>query len=283
MRWCVLESAIYIVATPIGNLSDITLRALEVLTNVDVIAAEDTRHTRKLLDHHGISTRMASLHEHNEAARAASMLEKIAAGGSLALVSDAGTPLISDPGHVLVSLANELGLKVVPIPGPSAVISALSVCGVPCGRFIFEGFLPAKKKAKTDVLMTYEYEKKAVVFYESPHRILDTLEIMYEVFGDRVVGVARELTKRFETVRRDKLSSILEWIRADTNQQRGEFVLVLHGSDAAVLSASDAEKEKLLARLLLELPPKKASAVVADILGGGKKEIYNLALKLKSK
>ncbi|MFT5718795.1 MAG: 16S rRNA (cytidine1402-2'-O)-methyltransferase [Oleiphilaceae bacterium] len=283
MRLCVLESAIYIVATPIGNLSDITLRALEVLTQVDVIAAEDTRHTRKLLDHHGISTRMASLHEHNEAERAAAMLEKIAVGGSLALVSDAGTPLISDPGHVLVSLAHELGVKVVTIPGPSAVISALSVCGVPCGRFVFEGFLPAKKKAKTDVLMSYEYEKKAVVFYESPHRILDTLETMYEVFGDRVVGVARELTKRFETVRRDKLSEIVDWVRADLNQQKGEFVLVLHGSDAAVLSASDAEKEKLLARLLLELPPKKASAVVADLLGGAKKEIYNLALKLKEK
>lgn len=277
-----MESAIYIVATPIGNLSDITLRALEVLTNVDVIAAEDTRHTRKLLEHHGVSTRMASLHEHNEADRAASMLEKIAAGGSMALVSDAGTPLISDPGHVLVSLANELGLKVVPIPGPSAVTSALSVCGVPCGRFIFEGFLPAKKKAKTDVLLSYETEKKAVVFYESPHRILDTLEVMYDVFGDRVVGVARELTKRFETVKKDTLSSILEWVKADANQQKGEFVLVLQGSDSAELSASDAEKEKLLTRLLVELPPKKASAVVADILGGAKKDIYNLALKLKN-
>ena len=270
-----MESAIYIVATPIGNLSDITLRALEVLTGVDVIAAEDTRHTRKLLEHHGISTRMASLHEHNEAERAAVMLEKVSAGSSLALVSDAGTPLISDPGHVLVSLANELGVKVVPIPGPSAVTSALSVCGVPCGKFIFEGFLPAKKKAKTDVLMTYISERKAVVFYESPHRILDTLEIMHEVFGDRVLGVARELTKRFETVRRDKLSVILDWVHDDLNQQKGEFVLVLHGSEAEELSASDVEKEKLLSRLLLELPPKKASAVVADMLGVSKKEIYN--------
>mgnify|MGYP000433388223 CR=1 FL=1 len=278
-----MESAIYIVATPIGNLSDITLRALDVLKQVDVIAAEDTRHTRKLLEHHGVSTRMASLHEHNETERAASMLEKVAAGGSLALVSDAGTPLISDPGHVLVGLAKELGLKVVPIPGPSALTSALSVCGVPCGRFIFEGFLPAKRKAKMDVLATYEREKKAVVFYESPHRILETLTLMNEVFGNRVVGVARELTKRFETVHRDTLPNILQWMEGDLNQQKGEFVLVLQGSDAALLSASDAEKERLLARLLLEMPPKKASAVVADILGGAKKEIYNLALALKDK
>jgi len=277
-----LESAIYIVATPIGNLSDITLRALEVLSRVDVIAAEDTRHTRKLLDHHGISTRMASLHEHNESERAASMLEKVQQGASLALVSDAGTPLISDPGHVLVSLANKMGVKVVPVPGPSAVTAALSVCGIPCGRFIFEGFLPAKKKAKTDVLREYEDEKKAVVFYESPHRILDTLELMHEVFGDRVLTVARELTKRFETVRRDSLPLILEWVRTDLNQQKGEFVLVLQGSESEGLSASDAEKKALLMRLLVELPPKKASAVVADILGGAKKEIYNLALQLKN-
>ena len=282
MRLCVLESAIYIVATPIGNLSDITLRALDVLAQVDVVAAEDTRHTRKLLDHHGISTRMASLHEHNESERAMSMLEKVAAGGSLALVSDAGTPLISDPGHVLVDLANQIGVKVVPVPGPSALTSALSVCGVPCGRFVFEGFLPAKKKAKMDVLRSYEFERKAVVFYESPHRILDTLELMFEAYGERVLGVARELTKRFETIRRDKLSAILEWVRNDLNQQKGEFVLVLDGSRVIELSATDVEKEKMLTRLLLELPPKKASAVVADILGGSKKDIYNLALKLKS-
>ena len=282
MRLCILESAIYIVATPIGNLSDITLRALDILANVDVIAAEDTRHTRKLLDHHGISTQMASLHEHNESERAASMLKKVQEGGSLALVSDAGTPLISDPGHVLVSLANELGVRVVPIPGPSAVTSALSVCGVPCGRFIFEGFLPAKRKAKTDVLLTYEKEKKAVIFYESPHRILDTLELMNEVFGGRVIALARELTKRFETVRRDRLPVILEWVRADLNQQKGEFVLVLHGAESVELSVSDEEKKRLLKRLLVELPPKKASAVVADFLGGGKKEIYNLALELKN-
>lgn len=277
-----MESAIYIVATPIGNLSDITLRAIDVLMGVDLVAAEDTRHTRKLLDHHGISTRMVSLHEHNEAERALSLLQKVQSGDSLALVSDAGTPLISDPGHVLVGLANDLGVKVIPVPGPSALTAALSVCGVPCGRFIFEGFLPAKRKAKSDILMAYQYEKKSIVFYESPHRILDTLELMHEIFGDRVLAVARELTKRFETIRRDRISEIKNWVDADANQQKGEFVLVLQGSGAEELSVSDKEKNQLLARLLVDLPPKKASAIVADVLGGSKKEIYNLALQLKN-
>jgi len=276
-----LESAIYVVATPIGNLADISSRAIDVLKGVDFIAAEDTRHTRKLLDHCGVTTRMISLHEHNESAKAADLLQKIIDGGSLALVSDAGTPLISDPGHVLVDLARTQGVRVVPVPGPSALIAGLSVCGIPCGRFIFEGFLPAKQKAKREVLQSYLNEKKAVVFYESPHRILNTLEMMLDVYGERQLALARELTKRFETVRRDVILGLLDWMRADPDQQRGEFVLVLHGSVASESEFSLEQKRRLLMKLLPDLPPKKASAIVVDILGGTKKEIYQLALELK--
>jgi len=278
-----LESAIYIVATPIGNLSDITLRALDVLRGVDVIAAEDTRHTRRLLDHYDIRTKMLSLHEHNESERSESVIESVLAGQSIALVSDAGTPLISDPGHILVNKAKAKGVDVVPIPGPSALVAALSVSGIACGRFIFEGFLPAKKKAKQTVLDTYFSEKKAVVFYESPHRIVDTLNVMLEVFGDREIAIARELTKRFETVRKDSLPNIVEWVAGDLDQQKGEFVVVLSGSNFSEVESSDEEKKKLLSRLLEDLPPKKASALVADMLGGSKKEIYNFALELKGR
>ena len=276
-----MESAIYIVATPIGNLSDITLRALDTLRQVDLIAAEDTRHTRRLLEHHGIGTKMSSLHEHNELGRSESIVDSVLAGKSVALVSDAGTPLISDPGHTLVDLAKSKGVRVIPIPGPSALIAALSVSGIACGKFVFEGFLPAKRKAKQDVLSTYINEKKAVIFYESPHRIMDTLIVMAEVFGDRCVTVARELTKRFETVHRDSLPRVIDWMQADNNQQKGEFVLVLSGSNLEPAESSEEEKKKLLSRLLEDLPPKKASALVSEILGGNKKEIYQLSLDLK--
>lgn len=275
-----MESAIYIVATPIGNLGDITLRALDVLRQVDVIAAEDTRHTRKLLEHHGIDTRMLSLHEHNEVERSESVIDNVLSGGSIALVSDAGTPLISDPGHTLVRKAKLKGVRVTPVPGPSALTAALSVGGVACGRFVFEGFLPAKNKAKLDILQSYYMERKTIVFYESPHRILDTLDVMEEVFGDRQISVARELTKRFETVHKDSLPKVIEWMRADHNQQKGEFVLILSGNDDKE-ERTDEEKMQLLVRLLKDLPPKKASAIVSDLLGGSKKEIYNMALSMK--
>ena len=276
-----MESAIYIVATPIGNLSDITIRAIEILKSVDLVAAEDTRHTRKLLDHYDIRTKMVSLHDHNEQQKSQGIVERVLGGGSLALVSDAGTPLISDPGHSLVNEAKKQGVKVVPIPGPSAIIAALCAAGIPCGKFIFEGFLPSKKKAKTDVLMSYSVERKSVVFYESPHRVLDTLECMQEVFGDRDIAVAREITKRFETIKRGPIPELLEWMSQDNNQQKGEFVLVLAGMTSVEESSSDLEKKVMLARLLTDLPPKKASAIVSDLLGGSKKEIYNLALSLK--
>jgi len=277
-----LESAIYVVATPIGNLSDITHRALDILGGVQLIAAEDTRHSRKLLDHYGIQTKTVSLHDHNEAGKSQVLIDLVLSGGAVALISDAGTPLISDPGHILVNEAKTQGVQVVPVPGPSAIISALSVSGIPCGKFIFEGFLPAKNKAKIDVLCSYVEEAKAVVFYESPHRIVDTLSCMVDVYGDRTVTVAREMTKRFETIKRAGLSEILDWVSKDKNQQKGEFVLVLSGSTSIPDEELVSEQKKMLSRLLEDLPPKKASAVVSDLLGGSKKEIYNFALEFKN-
>lgn len=277
-----LESAIYIVATPIGNLADITLRAVDVLKGVDLVAAEDTRHSRRLLDHYDVSTKMISLHEHNESEKSDYLISRVKEGESVALISDAGTPLISDPGYTLVSRAKECGVNVVPVPGPSALIAALCSSGIASDKFIFEGFLPAKNKAKEEVLKAYENERRTVIFYESPHRILATLEVMARVFGGRKLCVARELTKRYETIKYGLVSEILHWMQADDHQSRGEFVLVLDGSQNEPLSASDEQKLTLLSRLLQELPPKKASAVVADVMGGSKKEIYNLALSLRS-
>jgi 16S rRNA (cytidine1402-2'-O)-methyltransferase len=276
-----LESAIYIVATPIGNLSDITFRAIDVLKGADIVAAEDTRHTKRLLDHYGISAKMMSLHEHNESEKSDYIIDQVASGASVALVSDAGTPLISDPGYILVVRAKQRGVKVVPIPGPSAVITALSASGISSDKFIFEGFLPAKSKAKQEVLQSFITEKRTVIFYESPHRIMSTLEMMEDSLGGRILCVARELTKRYETIRYGSVEEVRAWMSEDLNQTKGEFVLILEGSKAPELSASDEQKMVLLERLLKEMPPKKASAVVSDVLGGSKKDIYGLALCLK--
>tara|TARA_R110002167_G_scaffold288360_9_gene493331 strand:+ start:2389 stop:3228 length:840 start_codon:yes stop_codon:yes gene_type:complete len=276
-----LESAIYIVATPIGNLSDITIRGLEVLREVDVIAAEDTRHTKRLLEHHGVSTKLIAYHEHNEAEKSQFIIDLVLGGKSIALVSDAGTPLISDPGHTLVSEAKKSGVKVVPVPGPSAVIAALSASGLPCGKFIYEGFLPVKKKAKSDLLELYRYEPKTVVFYESPHRILNTLEILADLFPGRQLVIARELTKRFETIVGGSTESLLSWAKDDVNQQRGEFVLVLSGSprldDDELLN-----QERLLASLVEYLPPKKAVQIVTEFFGGDKKALYARAVDMRN-
>lgn len=276
------QSALYIVATPIGNLADITHRALEVLANVDLIAAEDTRQTRKLLEHYDIRTQMTALHDHNELQRAGQILDKVARGGSVALVSDAGTPLVSDPGYVLVALAHDRGLRVVPLPGPSAMIAALCVSGLACDRFVFEGFLPAKSMARIETLNRVSAEHRTTVFYESTHRIVDTLAAMNDVFPARRLTLARELTKRFETVRRDTVASIQEWLLADSDQCKGEFVLVLEGV-VQQDSVDMVVAKTYLQRLLHELPPKKAVNVVADLLQGvDKKALYELALSLKS-
>lgn len=276
-----MESGIYVVATPIGNLADISFRALDVLKGVDVIAAEDTRHTKRLLDHYDISTRMISLHEHNERGRAEELLARVQSGESVALVSDAGTPLISDPGHILVKLARDRDVKLIPVPGASAITAVLSVAGIGAGRFIFEGFLPAKNKAKREVLEVAAQEARAVVYYESPHRLLATLKLMKELYPAREMVLAREVTKRFETIKRLPVSCMLDWVAEDENQQKGEFVLVLAGDEGSNDSSVDVDKARVMKVLLGELPPKKAAAVAASLYGGHKKDYYEEAIKLK--
>lgn len=275
-----MESAIYIVATPIGNLSDVTIRGLDILRGVDVIAAEDTRHTRRLLDYHGVSAKLIAYHEHNESEKAQTLIDIVQAGQSLALVSDAGTPLISDPGHALVALAKREGVKVVPIPGPSALIAALSASGLPCGKFMYEGFLPVKRKAKNDALEKFRYESRTVVFYESPHRIINTLEVLVELFPGRRLTIARELTKRFETITQGTVDELLAWTLADLDQQKGEFVLILSGAEE-VYDEDIGMQDKLLSRLLEYLPPKKTVQLVVEFYGGDKKRLYDKAVQLK--
>ena len=236
-------------ATPIGNLGDITLRAVETLNKVDLIAAEDTRHSQRLMSHLGVSTRLLSLHEHNEREKSQTIIDKVKEGQNIALISDAGTPLISDPGYFLVKLAQEQGVKVVPIPGVSAVVTAISVSGLPSDRFVFEGFLPAKSGNKQRVLELFKFESRTVIFYESPHRIVDTLETMITVFGEqRRLVLARELTKTFETIKGDSLGQLCEWVKNDANQQRGEFVVLLEGA-VDIPEESVVDQDKMLALL----------------------------------
>ena len=278
-----IETCLYIVATPIGNLEDITLRAVETLKKVDLIAAEDTRHSQRLMNHLGVSTRLLSLHEHNEREKSQAIIDKVKDGQNIALVSDAGTPLISDPGYYLVKLAQEQGVKVVPIPGVSAVVTALSVSGLPSDRFVFEGFLPAKSGNKQRVLELFKYESRTVIFYESPHRIVDTLESMLTVFGEkRRLVLARELTKTFETIKGESLGLLCEWVKSDANQQRGEFVLLLEGATNRP-EESVLDQNKMLALLIAELPIKKASKIVSDMTGANKKDLYQRALEMQGK
>ncbi|MGB5440952.1 MAG: 16S rRNA (cytidine(1402)-2'-O)-methyltransferase, partial [Gammaproteobacteria bacterium] len=221
---------LYIVATPIGNLDDISLRALETLKAMPLIAAEDTRHSRKLLARYGISTRLLSLHDHNEQAASDSLLKTLLGGADVALVSDAGTPLISDPGFYLVRAARQAGIRVIPLPGPSACIAALSVAGLPTERFVFEGFLPPRPVARERRLSELASESRTLVFYESSHRICDSLAAMAESLGhDRQATVARELTKTFETIRDGTLAELLHWVQDDPDQQKGEFVVMVQG------------------------------------------------------
>lgn len=274
---------LYVVATPIGNLGDMTPRAREVLAAVNYIAAEDTRHTGRLLSHFQIDTPTLALHEHNERDLAPRIVERIVAGESIALVSDAGTPLLSDPGFHLVRLARERGVKVVPVPGVSAALAALSVSGLPSDRFVFEGFLPAKSGARKQRLDALAGEDRTLIFYEAPHRILDTLTDMAAVFGARRHAVlARELTKTFETVHGDSLGALIEWVRADVNQQKGEIVLLVEGASAGAADAIDADAQRILKVLLEELPLSQASSLAAKLTGLPKKPLYQLGLTLGS-
>jgi len=275
-------SELYVVATPIGNLSDISSRAIEVLKRVDLIAAEDTRHSFRLLNHLGIQKPMLSYHDHNEGQQTQNLLEKLKSGQVVALISDAGTPLISDPGYQLVRQAHENNITVIPVPGPCALITALSASGLPSDRFTFEGFLPSKQRARLACLEQLKNESRTVIFYESTHRIVASLEDMASVFGkDRRAVIARELTKTFETLRGDKLGLLCEWVNGDANQQKGEVVVLVRGADALPKDEARVEVEKVLSVLLEELPVKQAAQLAAKITGGKKNALYQLALEMK--
>ncbi len=264
---------LYIVATPIGHLGDIGARALQVLAQVDLIAAEDTRHSARLLRHHGITTPCVALHEHNERAQVPKLLERLREGASLALISDAGTPLVSDPGFHLVRAAQDAGLRASPVPGPSAAIAALSVSGLAVDRFAFEGFLPAKTVARARRLEALACEPRTLIFYEAPHRIVATLQAMAAAFGaGREACCAREISKIHETVRRLPLAELAAWVEADREQQLGEIVIVVQG--APETAGDEAEARRTLAILQQVLPLGQAAAVAAQLTGVAKNTLY---------
>lgn len=277
------SGCLYIVATPIGNLADITQRAIETLQAVDCVLAEDTRHSQILLKKLGIQKPMVSLHEHNERQQAAGLCQQILTGTTVALISDAGTPLISDPGFHLVRLAQEQGIRVVPIPGASALLAALSVSGLPTDCFIFQGFLPGKSVARRKQLEQLKTESKTLIFYEAPHRILESLVDMVEIFGEsREAVIARELTKTFETIRRSSLIELLHWVQSDKDQTRGEIVILVAG--AAVSEINQEINEDVLRTLkilLQELSVKQSAHILSKMTGIPKNKLYDLALTLK--
>lgn len=273
---------LYIVATPIGNLDDITLRAINTLKQVDLIAAEDTRHSGMLLQHLGIKAKLFALHDHNEQEKSQLLIEKLKSGLSIALISDAGTPLINDPGYHLVKACRENNINVVPIPGACAAIAALSVAGLPSDRFSYEGFLPAKTKARQDYLTTLIDEPRTMIFYESTHRLLDTLHDMQTIWGsDRQIVLAKELTKTWETIVHFSIKDLIEWLEEDSNRQKGEFVLIAEG-ESKTDDVIDAKAINTLKLLLNELPLKKAAAITAEIYGLKKNQLYQLGLTFQN-
>ena len=276
------EGILYCVATPIGNLEDITARALRILAEVSKVYAEDTRVTRRMFTHFGIQNTLESLHDHNETSRVAQIQRELAEGVNVALVSDAGTPLISDPGYKLVNALGAAGCKIVPVPGASALIAALSVAGLPTDRFAFEGFLPAKSVSRRKLLTGLEAESRTLVFYESSHRIADLLEDMFAVFGgERQIVVLRELTKLYESIYRGTATEILQHMAADSDRSRGEFVVVVAGKvcDESADALAVLNADKVLAVLLEVLPVKQAAAVAARLTGLPKNQLYRQALE----
>jgi len=273
---------LYVVATPIGNLGDISARALAMLAQADLVAAEDTRTTGHLLAHHGISAKLLALHEHNEMQRAAELVARIMAGQTVALVSDAGTPGISDPGALLVARARAAGVTVSPIPGANAAVAAMSAAGLAAPHFLFYGFLPVKSAARRTALEALRGLPYALVFYEAPHRVMECVDTLAAVLGgEREIVIARELTKLFEAIHSCRLDQALAWLAADANRQRGEFVLIVSGALAEADSGLPEEAERVLRLLLAELPLKQSVALCAAITGARKNELYARALELR--
>jgi 16S rRNA (cytidine1402-2'-O)-methyltransferase len=276
------HGTLYVVATPIGNLGDMSPRAVAVLGEVSWIAAEDTRHSQHLLTHFNIRTPMLAYHDHNEAQQTPNLIEKLCAGASVALITDAGTPLLSDPGYRLVKAAHEAGIRVSPVPGPCAAIAALSAAGLPTDRFCFAGFPPAKSSARKGFFKDLSHQPATLVFYESSHRIVESLQDLCEQFGaDRQALLAREISKNFETLRKAALAELLAWVEADANQQKGEFVLVVQGVEAGASTAEESGLRALLDILLDELPVSQASQLAARITGRKKNEVYKIALAMR--
>ena len=274
-------STLYVVATPIGNAGDITLRAINALALADAVACEDTRNTAQLLQRYGLQKELVAAHEHNEREAADKLIARLQAGQRIALVSDAGTPAVSDPGARIVDAVRNAGLRVMPLPGPSAAIGALSASGLVNDRFFFAGFLPSKAKQRETALLALRDIAATLVFYEAPHRILETADSLCATFGaDRQIVFARELTKLFEEIHRCRLEEARAWLEADANRQKGEFVLLVEGA-ASSSDEEDAEAERILAILLAECPVKQAAALAAQITGKKKNALYERALQIK--
>ncbi len=271
------------VATPIGNLEDISARARRVLAEVDIIAAEDTRHSKKLLSHLGINTPMYAYHDHNERSAAPDIIEQLKQGRNIALISDAGTPLVHDPGYQLVKLAHECSIRLVPVPGACALTGALSVAGLASDRFVFEGFLPQKPTARRLRLQELAAETRTLVFYEAPHRIQAFIKDSIDVFGiNRQACIARELSKYYETVKNDTLGNLAAWMEKEENQRRGEFVIVVQGNDNSP-ELDEQEAVRILKVLIQATSVKQAASLAAEITGLKKNDLYKLALSLKGK
>jgi len=276
-----MTGTLFIVATPIGNLDDITFRAFEVLKNVDFVLAEDTRHSKKLLSHLDISKPIRAFHEHNEREKTKAIISEIYSGKSIALISDAGTPLISDPGYFLVAQAKKEGLKVVPIPGPTALITALSASGLASDSFTFLGFLPSKQTARIKLLIGLAGRTETIIFYESPKRVLATLTDMQTIFGDsREVCLAKELTKAFETIHTGSIPNLIEYLTIDQNHQKGEFVILISATNKIDVALAEIQLDSLLPILCAEMGASKAAKIAAKITGIDKKQCYKRAINL---
>ncbi len=276
-----MSGTLFIVATPIGNLDDITFRAVETLKSVDLVLAEDTRHSQKILNHFNIKTPVSAFHDYNEREKCNTVVDKLKQGDSIALISDAGTPLISDPGYILVSAAKKNSVNVVPIPGPSALITALSASGIPSDRFSFFGFLPSKQNARIKTLKTFASRPETIIVYESPKRIMATLTDMLFVFGEeREVCLAKELTKTFETILTTNISNLIDYISADPGHQKGEFVLLISSTAKKGQLELDQQLGRLLPVLCSEMGSSKAAKLAAKITGIDKKYCYQRAIEL---